>query len=103
MLGSLHGSVDLRARTRRDSGNRLLVDRGDIGERHLRRDAFPANPVPSVHTNTLDRRSRHPRPCLSLEVVRGLTAVGVPQARPAIVRAQTYLSSMDWSTPGRAG
>ena len=55
----------------------------------------------SVHLHTLDRRSRHPRPCLSLEVVRGSTAVDVPQVRPAIVRAQTYLSSIDWSTPER--
>jgi 4-(gamma-glutamylamino)butanal dehydrogenase len=31
----------------------------------------------------------------------GPTAVDAPQAGPAIVRAQTYLSSIDWSSPER--
>ena len=63
-----------------------------------------ADPVPSVHFHALDRRSGHPRPCLLLGSGPWRSAaIDVPQAGPAIVRAQTYLSSIDWSSPGKPG
>ena len=71
LLGSPHRGVDLWFRAGRDFGNRLLVDRGDIGKCGFRCDSIAADPVPSVHLHALDRRSGHPRPCLLLEVVRG--------------------------------
>ena len=103
MLGRLDRGVDLLSGAGRNVGNRLLVDRGDVGERRLRRNPFAANPMARVHVYTLDGRSRHPRPCLSLEVVRVPTAVDVPQVRPAIVRAQTYFKFDRLVNPGKTG
>ena len=71
LLSGAYRGVRLYRGSGRDFGDRLLVDGGDIGESRLRRDALAADPVSSVHLHALDRRSRHPRPCQLLEVVRG--------------------------------
>ena len=70
LLSGAHGGVDLSCGSGRDLGYRVLVDWGDIGESRLRSEALAADPVSSVHLHALDRRSRHPRPCQLLEVVR---------------------------------